>query len=113
MELELLEPRAQGILRFVGSGNILITGSITSVVIGLTWGGVRYPWSSSHVLVPLIFGFVGLILFVIYEFYLCKPPVVSSFSKIWNDYLLIEPLSRFQFYFAWTGLVPADISKIL
>ncbi|KAH9962027.1 major facilitator superfamily domain-containing protein [Lactifluus volemus] len=63
-------------------GNILITGSITSVVIGLTWGGVRYPWSSSHVLVPLIFGLVGLGLFVIYEFYFCKPPVVPILFRL-------------------------------
>jgi hypothetical protein len=57
-------------------------GSITSVVIGLTWGGVRFPWTSVHVLMPLIFGFVGLSLFVIYEFYFCKPPVVSSFQEM-------------------------------
>jgi hypothetical protein len=64
----------------VDSGNILIIGSVTSLVIGLTWGGVRYPWSSVHVLLPLSFGLVGLSLFVIYEFYFCKPPVVSSFQ---------------------------------
>jgi hypothetical protein len=80
MELGLLEPRAQAILCFVGSGNILIIGSITSVVIGLAWGGVRYPWTSIHVLVPLIIGFVGLSLVAIYEFYFCHPPVVSSFQ---------------------------------
>jgi hypothetical protein len=61
-------------------GNILVTGSTTSVVIGLTWGGVRYPWSSARVLSPLILGLMGLCTFVIYEIYFCKPPIVSPFA---------------------------------
>ncbi|KAH9956870.1 iron permease [Russula dissimulans] len=56
-------------------GNILITASTTSLVIGLTWGGIQYPWSSAHVLSPLVIGFVGLGIFLIYEVYICKPPV--------------------------------------
>ncbi|KAH9962046.1 major facilitator superfamily domain-containing protein [Russula compacta] len=57
-------------------GNLLVIGSTTSVVIGLTWGGVQYPWSSAHVLSPLIVGLIGLVVFAIYETYLCKPPIV-------------------------------------
>ena len=61
-------------------GNILVTGSTTSLVIGLTWGGVQYSWSSARVLSSLIFGLLGLCVFVIYEIYFCKPPVVSPFA---------------------------------
>jgi hypothetical protein len=61
-------------------GNILVTGSTTSVVIGLTWGGVKYSWSSARVLTPLILGLLGLCVFVVYEIYFCKPPVVSPFA---------------------------------
>ncbi|KAI0291115.1 major facilitator superfamily domain-containing protein [Russula brevipes] len=63
-------------------GNVLVIGSTTSVVIALTWGGVLYPWSSAHVLSPLVVGLVGLCVFSIYEIYLCKPPVVSPFSTM-------------------------------
>ncbi|KAH9993506.1 major facilitator superfamily domain-containing protein [Russula compacta] len=63
-------------------GNLLIIGSITSVVIGLTWGGVQYPWSSAHVLSPLIVGLIGLVVFAIYEIYLCKPPVVPILLRM-------------------------------
>ncbi|KAH9979111.1 hypothetical protein BGW80DRAFT_1455769 [Lactifluus volemus] len=63
-------------------GNILIIGSVTSLIIGSTWGGVRYPWSSVHVLLPLSFGIVGLSLFAIYEFYFCKPPVVPILLRL-------------------------------
>jgi hypothetical protein len=54
--------------------------STTSVVIGLTWGGVQYPWSSGRVLLPLVVGLIGLVVFIIYEIYFCKPPVVSQFA---------------------------------
>lgn len=64
---------------FCCRGNILIIGSTTSVVIGLTWGGVQYPWSSPHVLSPLVIGLVGLGVFIIYEIYFCKPPIVGPF----------------------------------
>jgi len=56
-------------------------GSATSIVIGLTWGGIQYPWSSAHVLLPLIVGLTGLGVFFIYEIYLCKPPVVSPLTR--------------------------------
>jgi hypothetical protein len=65
---------------FTCRGNLLVTGSTTSVVIGLTWGGVQYPWSSGRVLSPLVIGLIGLVVFVIYEIYFCKPPVVSPFA---------------------------------
>ncbi|KAI9510085.1 major facilitator superfamily domain-containing protein [Russula earlei] len=63
-------------------GNVLVTGSTTSVVIGLTWGGITYPWSSAHVLSPLVIGLVGLCVFIIYEINLCKPPVVPIVLRL-------------------------------
>ena len=38
-----------------------------SVLIAMTWGGVRFPWSSPHVLAPLIIGACGLVAFIAYE----------------------------------------------
>ena len=61
-------------------GNILIVGSTTSIVIGFTWGGVRYPWSSASVLLALGIGLVWLVVFIIYEIYFFKPPIVSPFA---------------------------------
>lgn len=45
-------------------------------MIGLTWGGVQFPWSSAHILVPLVLGIVGLIAFLIYEAYVPEEPIV-------------------------------------
>ncbi|KAG8851382.1 hypothetical protein FRB96_009217 [Tulasnella sp. 330] len=59
------------------TGNFLVVSTTTATIIGRTWGGVRYPWSSWHVLVPLVLGFVGLAGFLVYEANFPVEPVVS------------------------------------
>jgi MFS family permease len=53
-------------------GGILFIGSMTGFLMGLSWGGVMYPWSSWRTLVPIIVSAVGLVAFVIYEEWLMK-----------------------------------------
>jgi MFS family permease len=48
-------------------GNLLFIASMVSILIALSWAGTKYPWSSSHILVPLILGILGLALFLVYE----------------------------------------------
>ncbi|KAI0694301.1 Mfs1.2 [Cerioporus squamosus] len=57
-------------------GNFLVIASTTCVVLGLTWGGIKFPWSSAQVLVPLILGLVGLAFFIVYEARWAKNPIV-------------------------------------
>lgn len=59
------------------SGNLLIIASTTSIVVGLTWGGVQFAWSSAHVLAPLIVGLSGVVFFFIYEAHWARNPIVS------------------------------------
>ncbi|XXH02253.1 hypothetical protein Hte_008622 [Hypoxylon texense] len=49
------------------TGNAILFASVTAILIALTYGGTRYPWSSWRVLLPLILGFAGLGIFVAYE----------------------------------------------
>lgn len=58
------------------SGNVFIMASTTSVLLGLTWGGVQFPWSSPHVLVPLVLGLVGMLAFLVYEARVASVPSV-------------------------------------
>ncbi|KAJ5198036.1 uncharacterized protein N7498_007153 [Penicillium cinerascens] len=53
-------------------GSFLFIASITAFLIPITWGGIQYPWSSWHTLVPLILGAVGLIGFAVYEILIAK-----------------------------------------
>ncbi|KZT23032.1 iron permease [Neolentinus lepideus HHB14362 ss-1] len=57
-------------------GNALVVASTTSTMIGLTWGGVEYKWTSYHILVPLILGLAGLVGFLLYEAFVAKNPLV-------------------------------------
>ncbi|KAJ3733198.1 iron permease [Lentinula guzmanii] len=57
-------------------GNSLVMAATTSTMIGLTLGGIQYPWTSAHILVPLILGIAGLAAFMIYEVIFPKQPIV-------------------------------------
>lgn len=58
-------------------GNIIFIGSITSICFGLIQAGSQYPWSSWHVIVPIVVGFVGWAAFHVYEATpYCLKPVV-------------------------------------
>ncbi|KAJ5610199.1 hypothetical protein N7510_006918 [Penicillium lagena] len=48
-------------------GIFLFTGSIASLIIGLTWGGTTYPWSSGRIIGTLVVGCAGLVGFGLYE----------------------------------------------
>ncbi|KAJ7487870.1 major facilitator superfamily domain-containing protein [Mycena latifolia] len=48
-------------------GNALVVAGTGLAIIGLTWGGVRYPWSSAEVLAPLTISLTLLAVFVVYE----------------------------------------------
>lgn len=50
----------------------------TLIVLGLTWGGIRFTWESWQVLVPLLLGLVFLAGFVIYEAKIPKVPLVRD-----------------------------------
>ncbi|KAH9933581.1 uncharacterized protein BXZ73DRAFT_100965 [Epithele typhae] len=44
-------------------GNFIIIAGTMLALVALTWGGIRYPWSSVHVLAPLILGFLLIFLY--------------------------------------------------
>jgi len=58
------------------TGNLVFIPSISLVIIGLTWGGQQFSWSSAHVLAPLIIGIVGLVAWFFLEKYYCEYPTV-------------------------------------
>ncbi|KAJ0108225.1 hypothetical protein J7T55_000190 [Diaporthe amygdali] len=63
------------------TGNVVFIGSITSLLIGLTFGGTVYPWSSWRIIVPIVVGCVGWACFHAYENFIkdanpCVPPHV-------------------------------------
>ena len=53
-----------------------MVGGSTLTLVGLTWGGIRYPWSSVHVLVPLVLGIVLMAIFFVYECFVVAEPTM-------------------------------------
>lgn len=64
------------LLRFDWVGAFLLTASTTSFLMPVSWGGVMFAWSSFRTLVPLILGICGLFIFVMYETYVAKTPLI-------------------------------------
>ena len=58
------------------SGVSLVTASTVAVLLAITWGGLRFSWTSFHVLVPLVLGAVGVVGFFIAEYLWLKGPTV-------------------------------------
>lgn len=50
-------------------GILVFAGSLTSLLIGLTWGGSTYAWNSKQVIATLVVGCVGIFAFALYEIF--------------------------------------------
>ncbi|KAF2968178.1 hypothetical protein GQX73_g5380 [Xylaria multiplex] len=73
-----LKPReatfSEKVVRIDWIGSFIFTGSATSFLIAVSWGGSQYEWNSIQTLVPLIIGFVGLLVTLVYEKLWAKQP---------------------------------------
>lgn len=57
-------------------GSILFTASTTSFLVGISWGGIQFRWSSHQVIVPLTCGVAGIILTIIWESSFAREPIL-------------------------------------
>jgi MFS family permease len=57
-------------------GAFMFVGSMTSILIPLSWAGVQYDWGNWKVTVPLGSGIIGLVLTGFYESYVPAQPVL-------------------------------------
>lgn len=49
-------------------GNMVLLGSVISILIAVTEGGVSHPWSSARIWAPMAIGMAGFVLFLLIEF---------------------------------------------
>ncbi|KAH6672347.1 major facilitator superfamily domain-containing protein [Halenospora varia] len=59
-------------------GSLIFIGSATGFIMGISWGGVQYAWSSWHTIVPIVVGFCGFIGFYFYEDMVAVEPIVPT-----------------------------------
>jgi MFS family permease len=60
---------AQKLKRVDWIGAALFAGSMTSFLVGITWGGVQHPWKSAATLTPIIAGLSGVAAFFAWQVY--------------------------------------------
>ena len=53
-------------------GILTLSGSLASLILGLTWGGTTHPWKSAPVISTLVCGCVGLLALGLYESFVKK-----------------------------------------
>ncbi|KAI0640583.1 iron permease [Trametes meyenii] len=66
----------QKLARIDWLGNLLMAAGSTLVLLGLTWGGIHYPWDSAHVIAPLVIGILLMCAFFAYEVYVPAEPTL-------------------------------------
>ncbi|EHK25157.1 uncharacterized protein TRIVIDRAFT_189029 [Trichoderma virens Gv29-8] len=79
--LKLHNPRTpikQGLAAIDWVGNVLIIGGTLMLLFGLEFGGVQFPWKSAAVICLIVFGFITIALFGIYENRVAKFPVMPT-----------------------------------
>ncbi|KAI8300964.1 Efflux pump FUS6 [Colletotrichum sp. SAR11_240] len=67
---------AQRLGRVDYSGNFILVCAVVSILIPLTWGGTTYSWKSWHILLPLLVGFSGLVLFGVHQGKFAREPTM-------------------------------------
>lgn len=58
-------------------GVALFNGSVCGFLMGITWGGIQFPWRSWHTVVPIVVGVVGVAGALVWERYFAKHPFVN------------------------------------
>lgn len=92
-------------------GIVSITGGLAFLTCGLTWGGVTFPWNSAGSILPIVLGFITLVGGFVYDWTLCKNPMVP-YNLFWPNMfrryvsiLVVLFVSGMNFY-AMSALLP-------
>ncbi|GAW22579.1 hypothetical protein ANO14919_121190 [Xylariales sp. No.14919] len=81
-------------------GIALTLAGTTIFLLGLTWGGVDYPWDSAHVIATLVVGFALSVAFVLWQWKGAKYPLIPLHvfkSRIVNGACLTMAINGWNF----------------
>jgi Fungal trichothecene efflux pump (TRI12) len=59
-------------------GGFLFISSLTSFLMGVSWAGIQFPWSSFRTIAPIVAGSVGVLLSLAWERYFAKQPFLRK-----------------------------------
>ncbi|KAF2442924.1 MFS general substrate transporter [Karstenula rhodostoma CBS 690.94] len=88
----------------------LFTAGCLLLLLGLNWGGVTYPWSSAHVVAPIVVAFACFVTLAFWEVYatLKYPILPPKLFKKWREFtaLLIVCFVAGMLYYSMNVLWP-------
>ncbi|KAL2266710.1 hypothetical protein VTJ83DRAFT_6062 [Remersonia thermophila] len=93
-------------------GGIFFIGGLTSFLIGISWGGIQYEWSSGEAITPIVAGVLSIIVALVWEVYgsacepFLRPSLFTSLSALatyvaalFQGFILFCALYYIPFYF--------------
>ncbi|KAI3326327.1 MFS general substrate transporter [Xylariaceae sp. AK1471] len=83
LKLQNQPPFLTAVRRVDWFGSFLFIAGISSFLIGLTWGGVQYSWSSYQTWVPILLGGLATIFSLVYEGYVPHAPFIHL--AVWKS----------------------------
>jgi MFS family permease len=87
-------------------GAMLFLGGTTSFLIGLSWGGIQYPWDSWQTLVPIIVGLANVVIFLGWQYkaapksllptslFYCPSAVAAFYCALVNGFAVSRSVKR-------------------
>ncbi|QDS76448.1 hypothetical protein FKW77_004566 [Venturia effusa] len=91
-------------------GGVLFIGSMTALLMGLSWAGVQYSWSSVQTIVPIVVGAVGLAILFAWERWTKLPflraslfynasAIMAFYCALVSGFIMFTALYYVPFYF--------------
>ncbi|CAK7237100.1 hypothetical protein SBRCBS47491_009862 [Sporothrix bragantina] len=107
--------RATMVKNFDYVGTVLFTGGMVVFLLGLSWGGNLYPWSSAAVIATIVVGAVTLMAFGLYEAYMpIQEPLVPMHifrNKGWTASTVLLSVGA-SVYYAFSIVWPQMASTV-
>lgn len=79
-------------------GTFFIAAGVTLILLGLTFGGVDFPWRSAAVILCIVLGGILLVLFIIWNFRFSKFPIIQK--DVLNAKIILSSMTMY-FIFGW------------
>ncbi|EON67606.1 hypothetical protein W97_06974 [Coniosporium apollinis CBS 100218] len=95
-------------------GTLLFAGGFVSFLLGLSFGGSIYPWKSASTIAPIVVGIIVLVIFVLYEIYVPKEPLIPMHlfkSMRWTAAVVLLGLGA-GVYYAFAIIWPLQVAVL-
>ncbi|KAH0828929.1 hypothetical protein J3R83DRAFT_2353 [Lanmaoa asiatica] len=90
-------------------GTYLVISCTVAYTTALSWGGLTAPWSSATILIPLVLGLLGLVVFIAYEATAAAHPLVHFFPVYFQACKGASPVQSGVYALAFVAVAPGAV----